>query len=229
MGFSETGEFFSQLGVGELDDPYGIAIHGDSIYVSCLGGSTVSKFSLTEMRHVKGIGGDGSNNEQFNSPHQLTTDPIGRVFIADSGNNRICIHDPDLSHLHNIMLPFKTGPIDVKVSLERLYVLSPNDNPCMLVLTLDGGRLHSLITCGRGKDVLEPCSFCFDSLNNFVLGDFGGKSICVFSPDGILLHTIGQVGDQQDLFSYCFFGVAITPNGRLVSVFPHYTHCLQIS
>ena len=33
--FSETGEFFSQLGVGQLSYPCVIAIHGDSLYVSC--------------------------------------------------------------------------------------------------------------------------------------------------------------------------------------------------
>ena len=47
--FSETGEFFHQLGVGQLSNPWGIAIHGDSVYVSCRGGYTVSKFSLTEL------------------------------------------------------------------------------------------------------------------------------------------------------------------------------------
>ena len=45
--FSETGELFYQLGVGQLSAPYGIAIHGDSVYVSCWGDHTVSKFSLT--------------------------------------------------------------------------------------------------------------------------------------------------------------------------------------
>ena len=81
--FSETGGFLNQLGVGQLFGPYGIATHGDSVYVSCWGDHTVSKFSLTEVCHVRRIGGKGSNNGQFNYPYQLTTDLIGRVFIAD--------------------------------------------------------------------------------------------------------------------------------------------------
>ena len=97
--FSETGEFLYQVGVGQLSDPWGIAIHGDSVYVSCWGDyDTVSKFSLTELCRVRKIGGEGSNNGQFECPSQLTTDPIGCVFIADSFNDRICIHDPDLNH-----------------------------------------------------------------------------------------------------------------------------------
>ena len=61
-------------------------------------------------------------------PRQLTTDPIGRVFIADIGNNRICIHDPDLNHLRNITHESMSQPLDVKVSRNCLYV-----GPCRVV------------------------------------------------------------------------------------------------
>ena len=44
--FSESGEFFNHLGVRQLSYPNGIAIHGNSLYISCGGGHTVSKFSL---------------------------------------------------------------------------------------------------------------------------------------------------------------------------------------
>ena len=54
--FSETGEFISQLGVGHLSNAYGIAIHEDSLYVSCWLDDTVSQFSLIEMCHVRRIG-----------------------------------------------------------------------------------------------------------------------------------------------------------------------------
>ena len=103
--FSDMGEFLSHLGAGQLSYPYGMATHKDSLYVSCVGDDTVSKFSLTEMCRVRRIGGRGSNNGQFDFPRQLTTDPIGRVFIADTDNNRICTHDPDLNHLPNITWP----------------------------------------------------------------------------------------------------------------------------
>ena len=139
--FSEMGEFVSQLGVGLLSYSYGIAIHGDSLYVSCQGDHTVNKFSLNEMCHVTRIGGWGSNDGQFNFPGQLTT--IGSVFVADINNYRICMHDPDLNHLRNITLQSMSRPFDVKVSLDLLYILCPLNNPCMIVLTLDGDVIHS--------------------------------------------------------------------------------------
>ena len=80
-GIFVPAKFFHQLGVGQLSNPWGIAIHGDGVYVSCWGDHTVTKFSLTELCRVRRIGGQGSNSGQFNCPRQLTTDPVGRVFI----------------------------------------------------------------------------------------------------------------------------------------------------
>ena len=225
--FSETGEFFHQLGVGQLSRPYGIAIHGDSVYVSCYDDSTVSKFSLTELCRVRWMGGYGSNNGQFDHLSQLTTDSIGRVFIADVNNDRICIHDPDLNHLRNITLQSMSCPFDVKVSRDRLYVLCLDDNPCLHVLTLEGDKLHSLITCGEGMDVLGSLFFCLDPLNNFVLSDFRSHSIRVFSPEGNLLHTIGREGHQHGMLIEPM-GVAVTPNGRFVCVSDNENYGLQI-
>ena len=225
--FSETGEFLYQLGVGELFQPYGVATHGDSVYVSCFCDYTVSKYSLTEMCLIRKIGGDGSDNGQFDCPQQLTTDLIGRVFIADCSNHRICVHDPDLNHVRNITHESMSEPYDVKVSHERLYVLCPSNNPCMHVLTLEGDKLHSLITCGEGMDVLRPCFFCLDALSNFVLSDYWSHSICVFSQEGILLHTIGRVGYQSGMSSF-LNGVVITPSGRLVCASGDENYALQI-
>ena len=181
--FSETGEFVSQLGVGQLYKPWGIAIHGDSVYISCLD-HTVNKFSLIEMCHVRRIGSEGSNNGQFDLPRQLTTDSISRVFIADSWNDRICMHDPDLNHLRNITHQSMSRPNDVKVSRDRLYVLCPFNSPCMHILTFEGDKIHSLFDC-RGF----PRFFSLDPLNNFVLSGWRTHSVRIFSPEGNLLHN----------------------------------------
>ena len=225
--FTETGEFLYQLGVGQLSRPYGIAIHGDSVYVSCWGDHTVSKFSTNEMCCVRKIGGKGSNHEQLSYPRQLATDPIGRVFITDYYNDRIYIRDPDLNHLRKITHQLVSLQFDVKVSRDRLYILCPFSNPCIHVLSLEGDMLHSLVSRGRGKYVSNPQFLCLDPLNNFVISDFGTHSIRVFSPEGNLLHTIGREGHQQGMF-YRPKGVAITPNGRLVCVSRNENYGLQI-
>ena len=224
---SETGEFLYQLGVAQLPRVHGIATHGDSVYVSSANINTVSKFFLTEMCCVRRIGGRGSDNGQFNCPRFLTNDPTGRVFIADYYNNRICLHDPDLNHLRNITHESISRPSDVKVSHNRLYVLCHYINPCMLVLTLEGDKLHSLITRGEGMDLIRPFCFCLDHLSNFIIIDFMSHSIRVFSPEGNLLHTIGSEGHQPGML-YHPLGVAVTSNKRLVCVSGNVNYGLQI-
>ena len=179
------------------------------------------------MCQVRMIGGKGSNNGQFSYPQQLTTDLIGCVFIADYYNDRICIHDPGLNHLRDVTHPSMSQPSDVKVSRDCLYVMCPYNNPCMLVLTLKGDMLHSLITCGGGMDMLRPYFFCLDPLNNFVVSDQVSNSIRVFSPEGNLLHTIGREGHQPGMFSNPT-GVAITPNGKLFCLSWNQNYALQI-
>ena len=224
--FSETGEYICPLGVGQMTRPRGIAIHGDSIYVSC-DSHVVSKFSLTDMSLVKKIGSYGQSREQFYQPEQITTDSIGRVFIADTYNNIICIYDTNLNHIRNITHKSMSRPYDLKLSRDHIYVLCPHNNPCILVLTLEGDKPHSFITCGKGKDVSYPFFFCLDPLNNLVISDFLNNSIRVFSPEGKLLHMIGREGHRQRMFSQPQ-GIAITPNGRLVCVLSDENYGLQI-
>lgn len=225
--FSETGEYLNQLGGGNLSTPYGIAIHGDNLYVSSWKECTVSQYNLTDMSLVRETGGRGSKNGEFDCISQLTTDPNGHVFVADCDNDRICVHDTDLQHIRNIKHRSLLQPFDVKVTRDRVHVLCPDNNPCMLVLTLEGVKIHSLISKGQGKDVLDPWFFCLDPLKNFVVSDHNRHSIRVFSPQGKLLHTIGREGHGKGKF-YQPTGIAITPNGKLVSVSWSKNYPLQI-
>ena len=223
--FSETGEYLNQL--EELHCPWCIVIHENSLFVSGYMSHTISKYSLTDFTLVKQIGGEGSNNGEFQYPRQLTTDPNGHVYIADSGNDRICVFDTDLHHMRNITHQSISKPYDLRLSHDRIYVLCPYKNPCMLVLSIGGDMLHSLISRGEGMDVLSPWFFCLDRNNNFVISDRGTHCIRVFSPAGDLLHTIGREGHQQGMF-YQPRGIAITPNGKLVCVSDNKNYDLQI-
>ena len=223
--FSETGEYLNHL--GELPGPYGIAIDENCLFVSSIMSHTISKYSLTKFSFVKHIGGWGSNNGEFQYPRQLTTDPNGHVYVADSGNNRICVLDTDLHHMRNITHQSILKPYDLKLSHDRIYLLCPYKNPCMLVLSIEGDMLHSLISRGEGMDVLNPLFFCLDRNNNFVISDIETHCIRVFSPAGDLLHTIGREGHQQGMF-YQPRGIAITPNGKFVCVSHNENYGLQI-
>ena len=54
----------------------------------------VVKFSR-EGRFMKSWGTTGSEPGNFSTPHDVAIDSRGRVFVADRGNSRIQIFDPD--------------------------------------------------------------------------------------------------------------------------------------
>jgi hypothetical protein len=54
----------------------------------------ISKFTK-DGKFVKSFGKLGSGPVEFRTPHDITMDPKGRLFVADRGNNRIQILDQD--------------------------------------------------------------------------------------------------------------------------------------
>jgi hypothetical protein len=54
----------------------------------------ISKFTK-DGKFVTSFGKLGSGPGEFRTPHDITMDPNGRLFIADRGNNRIQILDQD--------------------------------------------------------------------------------------------------------------------------------------
>jgi hypothetical protein len=48
---------------------------------------------------VKAFGDRGSNPNQFNTPHGITSDAKGNIYVADRGNRRVQVYDPDLNHI----------------------------------------------------------------------------------------------------------------------------------
>jgi len=51
---------------------------------------------------VKAVGTRGSGPLQFSTPHGITSDANGNIYVADRGNRRVQVFDSDLNHLRNI-------------------------------------------------------------------------------------------------------------------------------
>jgi len=56
------------------------------VSIPCPAGTVLIKFGVC---FVTKWGSFGSGNGQFNLPHDVTIGPLGRVYVADTGNNRI--------------------------------------------------------------------------------------------------------------------------------------------
>ena len=80
--FSETGEYLNQL--GELINPYGIAIHENSLFVSSYMSHKICKYSLTDFSLVKEI---FPFKDLFYQPKRIAITPNGKLVCVSNNEN----------------------------------------------------------------------------------------------------------------------------------------------
>ena len=226
--FSETGDYINQFGDQHLEQPWGILIYQDSIFVTDIEHSAIFLFKLPDLTMIKRVGKNGSGNEEFNPPRQLAISPNQLLYVADQSNSRIQILSTDLAFQGSLRHQTMTSPVDVKFTNKEMFVLSPKDNPCVHVYTLSGEKSRSLVTRGDiGTQVRGAYFFCLDELNNIVISDRSAHDIKIFSPAGDLLHTIGQEGHEAGMFNEPY-GIAILNRTKLVCISQNPNFGLQI-
>ena len=210
-----------------MECPWGIAFHRNNVYVTDIRAHGVFHFKIeADIHPVAALLGLGSTNGMFNYPRQLTVSDNGDLYIADSGSNRIQIVDESLNYKHSITHESMRNPRDVKLTAEEVYILSSPDSPCMHIFSHAGDKLRSIITCGDGMQVNYAWFFCLDKEKNLIISDGWDHCIKVFSPNGTLLHTIGQFKDNGYI-SINPLGIALM-DLKLVVVAPFDEFQLQI-
>ena len=225
--FSQTGCFLNKFGNKYLKQPYGILVHLGNIFVTDIYLHAIFQFELIYLKMVKRAGKEGSGNEDFDSPSQLDISPNEHLYVADEVNNRLQILTTNLEFQGSLRHPSMFQPVDVKFTSNEIFVLSSEDNPCIHIFTLSGDKSRSLITCGNGMQVDHALFFCLDGNDNIVISDIQANCIKIFSPEGDLLHTIGQEGDRAGMF-YSPSGVTILKGKTLICVSRNFNLGLQI-
>ncbi len=91
--YTGDGEFVrswgrSGSGNGELDRPAGLAINGDTIFITDSRNHRVQKFSL-DGSYIGQFGSFGSGEGELNMPWGIGLDKDGNVYVADWRNDRI--------------------------------------------------------------------------------------------------------------------------------------------
>ena len=225
--FSVTGEYINTFCEGLFEVPIGIAINGNEVFVSDTSLHSILHFKLPGFQLITKVGKKGTGKGEFSSPRQLTV-ANGSVFVADTDNNRIVVMTCKLKFQKSISHASMTGPRDVKLLDNKVFVLSWSDNPCLHVFSQSGGKLRSFITRDKrgNEQVKEGYFFCFDKQQNILISDFSDRSIKVFSQEGALLHTLGYTQEEEEIIKP--MGIVVTNDNKIICASSYTMYRLHI-
>jgi tripartite motif-containing protein 2/3/tripartite motif-containing protein 71 len=104
--FDKNGTVVRSIGTkgsieSDFNNPCGIAIQGDILYVTDRGNNCVHKVSTSGEFMLK-FGAKGSEKGQLREPRSICLDRDGRIYTAEGDNNRISVFEPDGTFSHHI-------------------------------------------------------------------------------------------------------------------------------
>ena len=226
--FDDSGKFLFKFGCGGNDEhiirPKGLVISGNRVFISdgnFLNQSNrfifvfqLNGYFITKIRKY------GKSMLKFSFPSGLACDESnGDIYICDFASNCIRILYKDLPLKSQFGADELRYPLDVKLSKEYIYILDASDL-CVHLYDYNHNILKSVVSKGRGMQVLNSNSFFVDNSNNIFAPDYCSCSINIFNSEFEIIHKINTTTPPM--------GVVLDNQGRIIVVCQSKKACLQI-
>ena len=220
--FDSTGKYLFKFGDNEDDGkmylPLSVAICGNTILISqyyhC-----ILNYQLNG-KFISKIGKYGNGELEFNFPFGLTINELnGNIYVSDCHNNRIQILSQDFRFISQFGKDILKYPHDVKLSKECIIVLDVS-NPCLHLFSYNHILQKSVISQGKGMQVINPWNFFIDQTDNILISDNDSNSIRIFNEEFQLIHKISVSPNPM--------GITVDKRGRVIVVCQAENNCLQI-
>jgi DNA-binding beta-propeller fold protein YncE len=208
-------------GDGQFHDPKGIATDPlGNVYVADSGNNRIQKFDgngtfiakWTSYDIISGGKMVGLTTNQFHAPEGIATDPLGNVYVADTGGNGVQKFTGNGTLIKDFTISDAKG-IATDIS-QNIYVAQRNNQIVKspfddIVFSPWGNYSDFKFTNGVGVAV--------DSSGNVYVADTGNNRIEKFTSNGTLITTWGKPGKGDGQF-ISPLGIAVDPSGNNVYV-----------
>ena len=203
---------------GKMDRPLSVAICGDRILI-LQGNDCILNYQLNG-KFISKIGKCGKGELEFTCPYGLTIDESnGNIYVSDC-HNRIQILSQDFRFISQFGKDTLKSPRDVRLSKEYIFVLDVS-NPCLHLFNYNHILQKSVISRGKGKQVINPWNFFVDQTDNILISDCGSNSIDIFNNEFQLIHKISVSPDPM--------GITVDKRGRVIVVCCAWNNCYRYS
>ena len=220
--FDSTGKYLFKFrnneDEGKMNLPLSVAICGDRILISQLN-HCILNYQLNG-NFLSKIGKYGKGELEFNCPLGLTIDESnGNIYVSDCYNNRIQILSQDFRFISQFGKDILKSPLDVKLSKEYIFVLDVS-NPCLHLFSYNHFLQKSVISRGKGMQMINPFHFFIDQTDNILISDYGSNSIQIFNKEFQMIHKISVSPKPM--------GITVDKRGRVIVLRQAENNCLQI-
>jgi DNA-binding beta-propeller fold protein YncE len=191
---------FSPLGVFKRAFPapesFGIEVAGDTVFVSDFS-DAVHAFS-TQGTFIREWGTSGSRTDpgqpRFSEPWGLDVGPDGRVYVADSINDRIVVTDRNGAYLGEMGAGMVNSPFGVAAPGGGSIWVADTGNSRVIRLD-EGGTFHAFGSLGSGDgQFTTPWDAAFGPDGDLFVVDRGNNRIQRFNAGGGFLGKFGVQG-----------------------------------
>ena len=142
-----------------------------------------------------------------------------KLYTCSFDSSTVTVYDLNLKYIKSITLqPISfdenTAPQDILLNKQQIFILFRHFNLKMhhpdpiQIFQLDGTLIRSIVT---GSNIKYSKYFCLDSYENILVSDYEGNCIRIFSPEGILMQSIGGDGELENPR-----GISVDLKGRII-------------
>ena len=218
--FDNTAKYLFKFGVrveGNMYNPKGLIICCNKVLISQ--NYHILVYQL-DGKFVSRIGNRGSGDLQFGCPLGLTTDKSNDdIYICDRNNNRIQIISENFQYKSQFGKDILHDPLDIKLYKDHIFIIDES-NPCLHIFNKDLELQKSVITRGRGQQVIYPRFFFVDKFGNILISDCDFNSILILNSEFEFIHKISTSNYPM--------GITMDEEDRVIVVCQSDNNCLQI-
>ena len=205
-------------GSGELQfqNPRGIAISGEVVYVAEQRGNRIHKLT-TGGEFLGTFGQKGSDVGQFNGPWGINISPEGKVYVSDTENSRVQVFHSDwtLSHIIDGKVSGDGSfnrPFGVAFGMSGDVHVTAHSSNSVTVFTPSGQFVRKY----DQTHLNGPDGIAIDSAGYSLVMNVSSSSLSIYDPSGRFIHSIGGFRNPYGVSVSLDGSVWVADTGRLL-------------
>ena len=182
--FTSIGELIKCIGrrgskEAEFDDPRGVTIHSNQVYVCDKDNHRIQVFDL-DLNYIRSIGSPGRGRGELDCPYDVAFDTAGNMYVVEWGNDRVQVMDSSGQFIR-LFGQEGEGKLSCPTALhiaDKYVYASDMDNHCIAVYETCGQYVTSFGRYGEGEgefrypccitSCVSGCIYVCDQYNNRV-------------------------------------------------------------